>query len=59
MASHPNNRHKNALKYYTAGHNNDQELSFIIIVGDIIGVEEGRLFDWWIETYVTNKNYEQ
>jgi hypothetical protein len=23
MASHPNNRHKDALKYYTAGHNND------------------------------------
>jgi hypothetical protein len=21
-ASHPNNRHKGALKYYTAGHNN-------------------------------------
>jgi len=22
MASHPINRHKDALKYYTAGHNN-------------------------------------
>ena len=59
MASHPINRHKDALKYYTAGHNNGQELSFIIIVGDIIGVEEGRRLDCWIKTYVMIKNYEQ
>lgn len=55
----PNNRQKDALKYYKVGHNNGWKLSFIIIVGDIIDVEEGRQFDWWIETRLENKNCEQ
>ena len=55
----PNNRHKDALKYYKVGHNNGQEISFIIIVGDIIDAKEGRRFDWWIETHRKNKKYEQ
>jgi len=32
---------------------------FIVIVGDIIGVEEGRWFDWWKETHLEKKRYEQ
>ena len=55
----PNNRHKDALKYYKAGHNNGQELSFNIIVGEIIDVEEGKRFDWWRETHLQNKEQEQ
>jgi len=43
LANRPNNRHKDALKYYKAGHNNSYEPSFIIIfIVDIIDVEEGR-----------------
>lgn len=43
LANHPTKRCKNALKYYKAGHNNSQEVSFVIvIVGNIINVEEGR-----------------
>ena len=59
LAHCPNNRHKDALKYHKAGHNNGWEVSFIIIVGDIIDAEEGRQFDWWIETLLKNKRYEQ
>jgi hypothetical protein len=52
----PNSRHKDALKYYKAGHNNSKEPSFIIIlVVYIIDVEEGRRFDWWIETHLENR----
>ena len=51
--------HKDALKYYKAGHNNDQQLLFIITVGDIINVEEVTRFNWWTETHLENKKYEQ
>ena len=52
LAKHPNNRQKESLKYYKAGHDNGQDLSFIVIVGDIIDVEEGQRFDWRKETHL-------
>ena len=55
LAKHPNNRQKDFLKYYEAGHDNGQELSFIVIVGDINDVEEGWQFDWWKETRLEEK----
>jgi hypothetical protein len=58
-ANRPSNIHKDALKYYKAGHNNGQELSFIVTDGDIIDVEEGTRFHWWTENHPENKKYEQ
>ena len=52
MAKYPNDRQKDSLEYYKAGHDNGQELSFIVIVGDINDVEEGWRFDWWKETHL-------
>jgi len=48
-----------ALRYYKTGHNNDKELSFVIVVGDNFDVEEGWQFDWWTVTYLENNKYEQ
>jgi hypothetical protein len=45
LANIPNNRHKDALKYYKAWLKLT-ELSFIIIVGHIMDAEEGKWFDW-------------
>lgn len=60
LASCPTQRCKDSVKYQKAGYSNGWELSFVIItVGDIIGVEEGQQFDWWIETCVESKEYEQ
>ena len=59
MANCPTNRYKETLKYDKAGHNYSWELLFMIVVGNITGVEEDRQFGCWIGDNVENKKYEQ
>jgi hypothetical protein len=52
LANCPTNGHRDSLKYYKTRHNNGQELSFIIIVGDIISVEDRRHIEgkcFWLD----------